>query len=146
MKKLFALPLILLTACSGYQESSFNCTGTLENSTTIIGFSKTESSPKVIGIYITDSKKNLFNFWKEPTRTASVNGVLYLTNQFSIQEFAIMGNIEESQDNFGNEVIKSFVLDRKTNILTMNETEKRSGSEKRKRFEGVCKQADILKT
>ena len=139
MKKLFlALPLLLLTACSGYQESSFNCTGTLEKSTTIIGLSKTESSPKVVGIYITDSKKNLFNFWKEPTRTASVDGVLYLTNQFSIQDFAIIGNIEESQDNFGNEVIKSFVLDRKTNILTTNQTEKRSGWEKRQRFEGAC--------
>jgi hypothetical protein len=138
MKKLLALPFILLTACSGYQESAFNCTGTLENSTTIIGFSKTDSTPKVIGIYITDSTKNLLNFWKEPTRTASVGGVLYLTNQFSIQDFAIIGNIPETQDSFGNQVTKSFVLDKKTNILTTNETEKRPGSEKSKRFEGAC--------
>ena len=138
MKKLLILSLIVLTGCSGYQESAFNCTGTLENSTTIIGFSKTDSTPKVVGIYITDSKKNLLNFWKDPTRTASVGGVLYLTNQFSIQDFAIMGSIEETQDNFGNEVVKSFVLDRKTNILTTNETEKRPGSEKKKRFEGTC--------
>lgn len=135
---IFLLPLILLTACSDYKELSFNCTGHQEERVTILGKSSTKSTPKVVGIYITESTRTPFNFWRDKTQIASINGMIFLANQFSIQDFAIIGGVDDEKDGFNNEIIRGFVFDRKTNILTINMTASNLNREEYKRFEGVC--------
>ena len=132
------LPLILLTACSDYKELSFNCTGHQEERVTILGKNSTKSIPKVVGIYITESNRTPFNFWRDKTQIASIDGMIFLTNQFSIQDFAIIGGVDDEKDGFNNEIIRGFVFDRKTNILTINKTVSNLNREEYKRFEGVC--------
>lgn len=139
MKRLYLyLPFVLLTACSGYKELSFNCTGHQEERVTILGKNLTKSIPKVVGMYITESTRTPFNFWRDKTQTASIDGMLFLTNQFSIQDFAIIGGVDDEKDGFNNEIIRGFVFDRKTNILTINKTVSNLNREEYKRFEGVC--------
>lgn len=132
------LPLILLTACSDYKELSLNCTGNQEERVTILGKNSTKSIPKVVGIYITESTRTPFNFWRDKTQIASIDGMIFLTNQFSIQDFAIIGGVDDEKDGFNNEIIRGFVFDRKTNILTINKTVSNLNREEYKRFEGVC--------
>lgn len=139
MKRLYLyLPIVLLTACSGYKELSFNCTGYQEERVTILSKNSTKSIPKVVGIYITESTKTPFNFWQDKTQIASIDGMIFLTNQFSIQDFAIIGGVDDEKDGFNNEIIRGFVFDRKTNILTINKTVSNLNREEYKRFEGVC--------
>lgn len=137
-RNIFILLSVLLTGCSGYTELSYNCAGYLKERQTILGKTFIESNPKVIGIYITESTKTLFNFWKDKTHSVSVGNMLFTTNQSSILDYAIMGRIEDEKDGFGNEVTKSFVLDRHTNILTTNLTKTRPSNETTERFEGIC--------
>ena len=132
------IPAIFITACSDYRELSFNCTGQLKEQTTIAGRVLAESKPKVVGVYITESTKTLFNFWKEKTSIASVGDMFFMNDESSINEFAFMGKIDGKKDNFGNEVFKQFFLDRKTNILTTNMTLKRANYEELVKFEGAC--------
>lgn len=132
------LPLVLLTACTDYREISFNCNGNLKEQTTILGRTLTESNPKVIGVYITETTKTPFNFWKDKTHTVSVGSMVFGNEQSSINDFSIMGRIEVEKDNFGDEVIQQFLLDRKTNILTTNKTKRRPNYENTERFEGAC--------
>ena len=132
------LLLPVLSACSDYREVSFNCTGNLNVQTTITAITLTESIPKVIGIYITESTKNPFNFWRDKTAVASVGNMLFANNQLTITEFGIAGNMEDNKDNFGDEVYQGFLLDRKTNILKTTTTRKRPNYKKEERFEGVC--------
>lgn len=133
-----ALSLLLLSGCSGYKELSFNCTGHQEERVTILGKNSTKSIPKVVGMYITESTRTPFNFWRDKTQTASIDDMLFLTNQFSIQDFAIIGGVDDEKDGFNNEIIRGFVFDRKTNILTINKTVSNLNREEYKRFEGVC--------
>lgn len=135
------VPLLLaslLCACSNYKELSFNCTGYQEERSTILGKVTRKSTPKVVGMYITESTRTPFNFWREKTQTASIDDMLFITNQFSIQDFAIIGGVDDEKDGFNNEIIRNFVFDRKTNILTINKTESNLNREEYKRFEGVC--------
>lgn len=139
MKRLYLhLPFILLTACSGYKELSFNCTGHQEERSTVFGKAITKSTPKVVGMYITESTRTPFNFWRDKTQTASIDGMLFFTNQFSIQDFAIIGGVDDEKDSFNNEINRGFVFDRKTNILTINKTVSNLNREEHKRFEGIC--------
>ena len=138
LRLILLLPVFLITACSDYREISFNCTGYMKEQTTVIGKAITETNPKVIGVYITESTKTPFNFWKEKTHIASVGDMVFMNDESSINEFAFMGKIEDKKDNFGNEVFKQFFLDRKTNILTTNKTLKRANYESVERFEGAC--------
>lgn len=139
MKRFYSyLPFILLTACSGYKELSFNCTGHQEERVTILGKVTTKSTPKIVGMYITESTSTPFNFWREKTQTASIDGMLFLTNQFFIQDFAIIGGVDNENDGFNNEINRGFVFDRKTNILTINKTASNLNREEHKRFEGIC--------
>ena len=139
MKILFSfLPLILLTACSDFRELSFNCTGNLKEQTIVTGRIITESNPKIVGIYVTESIKTPFNFWREKMHSASVGNMVFGNDESSINDFAIMGRIEVEKDNFGDEVIKQFLFDRKTNILTISKTKRRPNYENTEIFEGVC--------
>ena len=139
MKRLYLYPLfILLTSCSGYKELSFSCTGHQEERVTILGKHSTKSTPKVVGIYITESTRTPINFWRDKTQIASIDGMIFLTNQFSIQDFAIIGGVDDEKDGFNNEMIRGFVFDRKTNILTINKTVSNLHREEYIRFEGVC--------
>jgi hypothetical protein len=97
-----------------------------------------ESNPKVIGIYVTESVKTPFNFWRGKTHTASVGNMVFGNEESSINDFTIMGRTDVEKDNFGDEVIQQFLLDRKTNILTTNKTKRRPNYENTERFEGVC--------
>lgn len=137
-KYIFVLLSALLAGCSSYTELSYNCTGYLKERTIIPGRVMTQSNPKVVGIYVTESTKTLFNFWKDKTHSVSVGNMLFTANQSAILDYAIMGRIEEKEDSFGNLVSKAFVLDRHTNILTTNLTKTRPGNEMTESFEGVC--------
>ena len=70
--------------------------------------------------------------------SASVGNMVFGNDESSINDFAIMGRIEVEKDNFGDEVIQQFLLDRKTNILTTSKTKRRPNYENTERFEGVC--------
>lgn len=132
------IPLIFLAGCSDYKELSFNCTGYLKEQTIVTGRIIAESNPKVVGIYITESTKTPFNFWRDKTHTTSVDNMVFGNKESTINDFAIMGRIEVEEDNFGDKVIQQFLLDRKTNVLTTNKTRRRPNYEKTERFEGAC--------
>lgn len=137
--KYIFIPLsVLLAGCSSYTELSYNCTGYLKERQTILGKTFTESNPKVIGVYITESTKTPFNFWKDKTRMASVGDMLFTNHESSITEFAIMGRVDDKKDSVGHEVSQNFLLDRKTNTLTTNKKMTRANYEKVDRFEGAC--------